>query len=63
MTSTLSIYVSYPLLAVVQVFGGVGQIKQVNEFPKHIFKRKHDIAYCLLSKMCQTPVDTKGNRF
>lgn len=37
MTSTLSIYVSYSLLAVVQVFGGVGQRKQVNEFPKHIF--------------------------
>lgn len=37
MTSTLSIYVSYSLLAVLQVFGGVGQRKQVNEFPQHIF--------------------------
>jgi len=39
MTSTLSIYVSYSLLAVVQVFGGMGQRKQTNEFPKHAFNR------------------------
>lgn len=39
MTSTQHLCKLLYLLAVVQVFGGMGQRKQANEFPKHIFKR------------------------
>lgn len=59
MSSTLSIYLSYSIGS----SSGLGSIGQRNKLMNSQSIYLKSIAYPPVFKVCQTPADTKGNRF